>query len=159
MASGQDNKNKKLHLVGQFYDYTLVLKSDPVRYGQVRSGTVRYGQVRSGTVIRQTHICSCSLTAESRLPNLALLNIINPLVHVWISILNRTTKHNSFACNALWSDIVILELQNELALIWRLPSVSLAAYSLAEELPFHMLDLILLTLILTSTVFLERFTL
>ena len=54
MASGQDNKSKKEHLVGQFCDYTLVLMSDPVRYGQVRSGTARYGQVRSGTVIRQT---------------------------------------------------------------------------------------------------------
>ena len=40
MARGRDNKNKKLHLVGQFYDYILVLMSDPVRYGQVRSGTV-----------------------------------------------------------------------------------------------------------------------
>ena len=49
MASGQDNKNKKLHLVGHFYDNTLVLMSDPVRYGQVRSGTP-YGQVWPGMV-------------------------------------------------------------------------------------------------------------
>ena len=46
MGSGQDNKKKRLHLFGQFYDYTLVLMSDPVRYGQVRSGTV----------IRQTRV-------------------------------------------------------------------------------------------------------
>ena len=49
MASGQANKSKKEHLVGQFCDYTLVL----FRSGQVRPGPVRYVQVRSGMVIRQ----------------------------------------------------------------------------------------------------------